>query len=229
VLDFVTEDARRLKNGLGKNDERKVDEYLNGIRELELRIAQAEKEATAALPPLDVPAGIPQDFTQHARLMCDLLALAFQSDLTRIATFMLANEGSNRSYRQIDVPEGHHDLSHHGGDAAKHAKIRAINRYHVSQLAYLLEKLNAIPDGEGTLLDHCMIVYGSGIGDGNRHNHDNLPVLVAGKGGGTIRTGRHIRVPDETPMANLFVSMLERVGAATDRFGDSTGSLPGLT
>jgi hypothetical protein len=229
VLDLVSEDARRLKSSLGKTDERKVDEYLGGIRELELRIAQSEKEATADLPRLDVPPGIPQDFAQHARLMCDLLTLAFQSDITRIATFMLANEGSNRSYRQIEVPEGHHDLSHHGGDAAKHAKIRTINRYHVSQLAYLLEKLKAIPEGEGTVLDNCMIVYGSGIGDGNRHNHDNLPVVLAGRGGGTLRTGRHIRFPDETPMANLFLSMLERVGAATDRFGDSTSTLPLLT
>jgi hypothetical protein len=229
VLDFVSEDARRLKSSLGKTDQRKLEEYLGGIRELEVRIAQAEKEATADLPPLDVPPGIPQDFAQHARLMGELLALAFQSDLTRIATFMLANEGSNRSYRQIDVPEGHHDLSHHGGDAAKHAKIRTINRYHVTQLAYLLEKLKAIPEGDGTLLDNCMIVYGSGIGDGNRHNHDNLPVLLAGKGGGSLRTGRHVRFSDETPMANLFLSMLERVTVQTDRFGDSTGTLPYLT
>jgi hypothetical protein len=229
VLDFVSDDARRLRSNLGKADLRKVDEYLNGIRELEVRIAQAEKDATANLPPLDVPTGIPQDFAQHARLMSDLLALAFQTDLTRIATFMLANEGSNRSYRQIDVPEGHHDLSHHGGDAAKHAKIRTINRYHAAQFAYLLERLKAIPEGDGTLLDNCMIVYGSGIGDGNRHNHDNLPVLLAGKGGHSIRSGRHIRYPDETPMANLFLSMLERVGAPTNRFGDSTGSLPLLS
>jgi hypothetical protein len=228
VLDFVSDDARRLKASLGKPDQRKLEEYLGGIRELEVRIAQAEKDATANFPQLDIPAGIPQDYAQHGHLMSDLLALAFQSDLTRVATFMLANEGSNRSYKQIDVPEGHHDLSHHGGDAAKHAKIRTINRFHVAQLAYLLEKLKAIPEGDGTVLDNCMIVYGSGIGDGNRHNHDNLPVLFAGRGGGTVRTGRHLRVSDETPMANLFMSMLQRVGAATDRFGDSTGTLAPL-
>ncbi len=226
VLDFVSEDARRLKPRLGKTDQRKLDEYLGGIRELELRIAQAEQETGAGVQELNIPPGMPQDFAEHARLMCDLLVLAFQADLTRIATFMLANEGSNRSYRPIGVADGHHDLSHHGGDPAKHAKIRTINRFHVSQLAYLLEKLQAIPEADGTLLDHSMIVYGSGIGDGNRHNHDNLPVLVAGKGCGTLRTGRHVRYPDETPMANLFVSMLERVGTPPDRFGDSTGPLP---
>jgi hypothetical protein len=229
VLDLVSEDAKRLHGQLGQADRRKLDEYLGGVRELEQRIAQAEKDATANLPDLNIPPGIPQDYADHARLMSDLLVLAFQTDLTRIATFMLANEGSNRSYRPIGVPEGHHDLSHHGGDAAKHAKLRMINRFHVTQLAYLLERLKSVRDGDGTLLDNCMIVYGSGIGDGNRHNHDNLPVLVAGRGADTLRTGRHVRYPDETPMANLFVSMLERVGAATERFGDSTGALPNLS
>jgi len=225
VLDFVSEDARQLKSRLGHTDQRKLDEYLTGVREIELRIARAEKETNAHLPDLDVPAGIPKDYAEHLRLMCDLTAIAFQGDMTRIVTCMFANEGSNRSYRHIDVPEGHHDLSHHGGDAAKHAKIRTINRFHVSMLAYLIEKLKSIPDGDATLLDNCMIVYGSGIGDGNRHNHDDLPVLLAGRGGGTIRTGRHIRYPIETPMANLFLSMLDRAGAPTPRIGDSTGRL----
>ncbi len=229
VLDFVSDDARRLKSRLGKTDQRKLDEYLGGIRELETRIAQAEKEATADFPDLNVPPGVPQDYAQHARLMCDLVVLAFQTDLTRIATCMLANEGSNRSYRPIGVPEGHHDLSHHGGDPIKHAKLQTINHFHITQFAYLLERLKAIPEAEGTLLDNCMIVYGSGIGDGNRHNHDDLPVLLAGRGGGSLRTGRHISYPGETPMTNLFVSMLERVGAATERFADSTGPLPLLS
>jgi hypothetical protein len=139
---------------------------------------------------------------------------------------MLANEGSNRSYRLIGVPEGHHDLSHHGGDAAKQAKIRQINRFHVTQLAYLLEKLQAVREGDGTLLDHSMIVYGGGIGDGNAHNHDDLPILVAGKGSGTLHTGRHARFPDQTPMTNLFLSLLDRMGIPAESIGDSTGRLP---
>ena len=229
ILDLVSDDARRLKSRLGQADQKKLDQYTTGLREIELRIARAEQETAARLPEMNVPPGIPQDYAEHLRLMCDLLVLAFQSDLTRIVSFMLANEGSNRSYRFIEVPEGHHDLSHHGGDPAKHAKIRTINRFHVSQLAYLMQRLKSIPEGEGTLLDNCMVVYGSGIGDGNRHNHDDLPVLLAGHGSGTIRTGRHVRYPIETPMANLFISMLDRVGAPTDRLGDSTGPLPYLS
>ena len=160
--------------------------------------------------------------------MADMLVLAFQADLTRIATFVFANDGSNRSYRIIGVSEGHHDLSHHGNDKAKLAKIQKINQFHIKQLAYLLEKLKAIKEGSGTLLDNCMIVYGSGIGDGNRHNHDDLPILLAGKGGGTIKTGRHISYQKEEPMTNLFLSMLDRVGVKAEAMGDSTGRLTGL-
>ena len=137
----------------------------------------------------------------------------------------MADDGSNRQYPFIGVREGHHDLSHHGGDAEKKAKIAKINRFHVSQFAYFLEKLKSVKDGESTLLDHCMVVYGSGLGDGNRHNHDDLPVLVAGRGGGTIQAGRHLRVSKQTPMANLYVSLLDRMGAGVERFGDSTGPL----
>ncbi len=229
ILDLVSDDTRRLHGRLGDADRHKLDEYLTGIREIEQRIAKAEKDSSHELPEFAKPSGVPQDMGEHMRIMCDLLVLAFQSDLTRVATCMFANEGSNRSYRFIDVPEGHHDLSHHGGDAAKHAKIRKINRFHVQQLAYLLERLKSIPEGDGTLLDNCMVLYGSGISDGNRHNHDDLPVLVAGSGGGTICTGRHIRFEQETPMCNLFLSMLDRVGASTDSLGDSTGRLTGLS
>jgi hypothetical protein len=157
--------------------------------------------------------------------MCDLLVLAFQGDTTRIATFVLANDGSNRNYRSIGAPEGHHDLSHHQGNKEKQEKISKINRFHISQFAYLLEKLKGIKEGESTLLDHCMIVYGSGISDGNRHNHDELPILLAGKGGGAFQTGRHIRYPKETPLTNLYVSLLGQVGVKVDSFGDSTGPL----
>lgn len=230
ILDFVAEDAGRLKSKLGSNDQRKLDEYLTGVRELERRLAMADKPGqlpASALPAR--PAGIPKEYTEHIRLMCDLLVLAFQADLTRIATFVFANDGSNRPYKFIDVSDGHHDLSHHKGDKDKHAKIRKINRFHVSQLAYLLEKMKAVKEGNGTLLDQAMIVYGSGISDGDRHNHENLPILLAGKGSGTVKGGRHLRFPKETPLANLHLALLDRMGAPTDGFGDSTGRLEGLS
>jgi hypothetical protein len=225
LLDFVADDARRLRDRLGVSDLRKLDEYLNGVREIERRLASTSRAESDWSQPEDYrkPDGIPSDYGEHI-----MIVLAFQADLTRVATFMLANEGSNRSYRPINVPDGHHDLSHHGGDAKKHAKIREINRFHVQQLAYLIEKLKSIPEGTGTLLDHSMIVYGSGISDGNAHNKDNLPVLLAGGGGGTLTTGRHLRFEQETPMCNLFLSMLDRLGAPHESLGDSTGRLPGL-
>ena len=233
ILDFVSEDARRLQKRLGGNDRRKIDEYLNGVREIERRIEMAEKEAAAGLTQevlgYSAPAGQPKEYGEHVRLMFDMMTLAFQTDSTRIATFMLANAGSNRSYRNLEVPDGHHELSHHRGDPKKHSKIRRINRFHVEQLAYFLEQLKGIPEGDGTLLDNCMIVYGSGLSDGNRHNNENLPVLFAGSGGGTIDTGRHIRVKEETPMNNLFMSMLDRMDASVDYIGDSTGRLPELS
>ncbi len=160
--------------------------------------------------------------------MGDLLVLAFQADLTRIATFVFANDGSNRSYPAIGVPDGHHDLSHHGGDPAKQAKILSINRFHVAGLAYLLQKLNSTPDGDGSLLDHSMVLYGSGISDGNSHRHDDLPILLAGKASGTIKPGRHVRCPAETPLTNLYVAMLNRMGANVNAFGDSTAALAAL-
>jgi len=198
------------------------------VRELEVRIVGAGHGAAHGNTKMPMPAGIPPQYDEHIRVMADLLALAFQGDLTRIATFIFANDGDNRSYRFMGVPEGHHDLSHHGGNPAKQEKIRRINRFHVSQLAYLLGKLKAVREGEGTLLDSCMIVYGGGIGDGNRHNHDHLPILLAGTGGGTIRGGRHLRLTSETPLTNLYVSMLERMGVPAKSFGDSSGPLTKL-
>ena len=227
VLDFVLEDANRLKANLGYTDRRKLDEYLTAVRELETRIERAEKFATA-LPNHDAPTGIPKDYAQHIRLMYDLLALAFQTDTTRVATFIPAHDGSNKAYPFIDVPEGHHDLSHHGDDDAKKQKIAKINRFHITQFAYFIERLKSIREGDNSLLENCSVVYGSGIGDGNAHNHDNLPVLMAGQGGGWMRTGRHLRFEKETPMANLYLSMLGNVGASIDRLGDSTGRLSGL-
>jgi hypothetical protein len=230
ILDFVADDAQRLRGALGNNDRRKLDEYLSCVRDLEARIQRAEKTAATALPsqPMSKPAGIPKDYPDHLKLLADLVVLAFQCDLTRVCSFAFANDGSNRPYKFIDVSEGHHDLSHHGGDTTKHEKIKKINRFHIAQLAYLLERLKSVKEGEDTLLDNSLIIYGSGIGDGDRHNHDDLPILLAGKGGGTVKPGRHLRYAKDTPLMNLYVSLLERVGAPVASVGDSTGRLTDL-
>jgi hypothetical protein len=227
ILDFVNEDANQLMNRLGTSDQRRMDEYLTAIREIERRINQANP-APAATGGMRRPLGVPSDYRQHLQLMGDLLALAFQADLTRVATFVFANEGSNRNYRLIDVPDGHHDLSHHGRNPGKLEKIRRINRFHIEALAYMLDKLKRTREGSGTLLDNCMIVYGSGNSDGNRHNHDDLPILLMGKGGGSLRSGRHVRYARNTPVCNLYVELLDRMGCPVNSFGDSTGRLPGL-
>jgi hypothetical protein len=229
ILDFVLEDAHQLQARLGQKDRRKLDEYLSSVRELEQRISSAGRNSDDPAPNFPVPAGIPTDFAEHIRLMYDLMALAFQGDITRVSTFVVANEGSNRAYPFIEVPDGHHDLSHHGGSAEKQAKIRQINRFHVTQFLHFLEKLQGISEGDRTLLDNSMIVYGSGIGDGNAHNHDNLPILLAGRGGGSIATGRHVRYEKETPLNNLFLSMLDRMDSAVESLGDSTGRLESLS
>ena len=228
VLDFVREDSRDLQAKVSKNDQRKLDEYFSSIRDIEQRIERATHLPEVKAPDYPVPAGIPKDFPDHVKMMCDLLVLAFQADVTRISTFVFTNEGSNRAYPFVGVSEGHHDLSHHGNDAKKKEKIRDINKFHVSQLSYLLQKLKAIPEGDGTLLDHCLIAYGSANSDGNAHNHDNLPIVLAGKGGGTVRTGRHLIYPKETPLSNLWLSMLERVDVKLPFLGDSTGALQNL-
>lgn len=227
ILDFVQEDARSLQGRLGATDRRKLDEYLTAVRELELRIENAER-FKAALPVFDKPGGIPDTYEQHLRLMFDLLALAFQTDSTRIASFILAHDGSNRPYPSLGVREGHHDLSHHGNDEEKKQKIAKINRFHMAQFAYFLGRLKATQEGESSLLDHCMVVYGAAISDGNRHNHNDLPVILAGRGGGTLLTDRHVRYAKDTPMSNLYLSMLDRVGAPAERLGDSSGRLAQL-
>lgn len=228
VLDFVREDSKDLSGKLGRNDVRKLDEYLSAIRDIETRIEKAEKMPPIAVPNLSAPTAIPAAYDEHIRLMCDLIVLGFQADVTRVVTFVLANEGSNMPYPFIEVPEGHHDLSHHGNDQAKLAKIAKINTFHTQQLAYLLEKLNSVQEGDGTLLDHAMVAYGSGNSDGNAHNHDNLPILLAGGGCGTIKTGRHVRYNNETPLSNLWLSMLNRMEIEVAQLGDSTGTLPNL-
>ncbi len=228
ILDFVREDSKGLAGQLGANDNRKLDEYFAAVRDIELRIERAEKLPPIKKPDFAAPTGIPASYEEHIRLMCDLVVLAFQTDVTRVCTFVLANEGSNKPYPFINVSEGHHDLSHHGNDDAKKAKIREINTFHTKQLAYFLEKLAAAKEGDGTLLDHAMICYGSGNSDGNAHNHDNLPILLAGGACGTIKTGRHIRYPKETPLSNLWLSTLNRMQIDAAKLGDSTGTLPNL-
>jgi hypothetical protein len=225
VLDFVAEDARQLRGQLGGADRRKLEEYLTAVREVERRIQQAQPAVAVGRDQLARPTGVPENYAEHAGLLADLMALAFRADLTRVATVVLGNDGSNRSYREVGVPDGHHDVSHHGNDPAKHDKLRRVNRLHIGQLARLLGRLKAVPEGAGTMLDRCVVVYGSGIRDGDRHDHDDLPVLVAGGG---IEGGRHVRYPAGTPLCNLHLSLLHRVGAAADRFGDSTGRLAGL-
>ncbi len=228
ILDFVLEDANSLKAQLNTRDQQKLDEYFTGVREIEHRLNRLEKESEINVPLSAKPSGIPQDPGEHIRLMSDMVVLAMQADLTRISTFMFANDGSNRSYRNIGISEGHHELSHHGRDPVKQEKIRQINRFHITQLAYMLEKMKSIKEGEGTLLDNSMVVFGAGISDGDRHNHNDLPILLAGGGAGTLKTGRHIRYEKDTPLNNLFLAMLDRVGVPTDTLGDSTGRLEQL-
>ena len=229
ILDFAMEDAKRLEKKLGWTDRQKLEEYLESIRDLEKRIETMGASNPNLPPGYSAPVGRPGKFGDHVRMMGDMMTLAFQTDSTRIASFLLAHDGDNRSYPHLGVKDGHHSLSHHRDTPSKVAALTKINRYHASLFAHLVDRMKAVKEGDGTLLDHSMIVYGGAIGDGNRHTHNNLPVVVAGNGNGAIRTGRHVRYSTNTPMANLFLSMLEIFGAPTERLGDSTGSLKGLS
>ena len=229
ILDLVTDDASKLKQQLGQTDRRKVDEYFSSVREIEQRIERAKSDSSSQkIPDLTLPRGVPKELDEHIGLMFELMALAFQTDTTRVATFMMANEGSNRSYPMVGVNDGHHHLSHHQNkqDWIKH--LAKIDKYLIGHYAKFLERLKSIPEGTGTLLDNSMIVYGSAIADGNAHSHHDLPVLLAGKGGGTIASGRHIVSPKETPLNNLFLSMLDRMDAGVESLGDSSGRLKSL-
>ncbi len=229
VLDAVMGDAGQLQANLGTTDKRKVDEYLDAIRDIEKRIDHDGK-FDIKVPTTEEAPVIPLDYnyTEHIRLMYDLMALAFRTDTTRISTFIVAHDGSNRPYPQIGVSDGHHDLSHHRNDEGKKKLIAKINTFHTTQFAYFLDKLKSIKEGDGNLLDNSMIVYGSAISDGNTHLHNNLPILLAGKGGGTLAPGSHVRVKDDTPMANLYLSLLDRLGVSQENFGDSSGRLTEL-
>ncbi len=229
ILDIAASEAQSLKTSLGADDRRKMDEYLYAVRDIEKRIQTAESN-NAVRVPVDAPAAsVPDAFAEHSQLMFDLMALAFQTDMTRVITALLAIEQSPRNYPEIGITEGHHGLTHHQGDKAKIEKVTQINEYHIKQFVYLIEKFKSIRDGDGTLLDNSMIVYGSGLADGNQHQHHNLPVVIAGRGRGTLHPGRHVRYSDETPMANLFLSMLDRMEIPMAAWGDSSGRLEGLS
>ncbi|WP_430454273.1 DUF1552 domain-containing protein [Rhodopirellula europaea] len=230
ILDFVASDAKRLHAHLPIVDRRKLDEYLYSIRDVEKRLDGAEKLGLTeeGVPDYPRPSGVPQELSRHSDLMMDMVALAYQTDSTRILSFMFTNAGSNRAYKEIGVNEGHHELSHHGKSEHKQAEIAKINSFHAERFNYLLSRLKLIREGDGSLLDHCMIVYGSGISDGDRHNHDDLPILLAGGGGGRIRAGQHVRYKNGTPLCNLYLWMMKQMGANADRFGDSSGVLQGL-
>ncbi len=229
ILDFVLDDARQLHSKLGRNDQRKLDEYMTAVRDVERRIEMADKVGIE-LPDHTRPQGVPAAYGEHVKLMFDIMTLAFRTDSTRIGTFIMAHDGSNRPYANIGVSDGHHDLSHHENNPAKKEKIAKINTFHMELFAAWLKQMRETKESDGSsLLDNSMIVYGSAIEDGNSHAHNNLPVLLAGRGGGTIAPGRHIRFDKNTPMANLFLSMMDRMGVQAERFGDSTGRLTQLS
>jgi hypothetical protein len=231
LLDFVREDATRLGRDLGAGDRRKLDQYLDAVRDVERRIQKVEEQNAKAgvLPTIERPAGIPFTFEEHVQLMFDLMTVAWQADLTRVVTLMIGREGGNRTYRSIGVPDAHHGLTHHQNNVEKVEKIQKIDTHHVEMLAYFLRKLKATQDGDGNLLDHSMVLYGSSISDGNRHLHHDLPLVLAGRGAGTVKPGRHIKYAERTPMTNLFLTMLDKIGMQPEKIGDSTGKVEHLS
>jgi hypothetical protein len=228
VLDYVNERTRKLVSTLGPTDRRKIDEYLTAIREIEKRIARVEAENRQLTPEIEKPTGIPANFAEHVRLMQDLLVVAFQSDITRISTILYSREGSNRAYPELGFTDGHHPITHHRYLPDLIEKVTKINVYHVEQFAYLIQKLKSIQEGDGSLLDHCMVVYGSSLSDGNKHSHVDLPTIIAGRGNGQLHPGRHVVYP-ETPMANMFLTLLDKMGVPTEKLGDSNGRLAQLS
>jgi hypothetical protein len=225
ILDSLVEEAARLAAGLGSSDRAKLDEYLDAVRDIERRIQTAEEQSAHELPPFERPGSIPATFTDHCKLMMDLQVLAYQTDTTRVITFMIGREQNTRVYDELGFSDSFHPLSHHQNDPAKIGKCIQINTLHTRMLAYFLDKMRSTPDGDGSLLDHSIIVYGSAISDGNLHLHDNLPILVAGGGSGTLKGGRHIRYPNETPTTNLYLTLLDKLGMPLEKFGDSNGRL----
>lgn len=229
ILDGVLEDSRRLANKLGPSDRRKLDEYMTSIREVELRIQKAETGNSELTPTIEKPASTPADLVEHLNLMYDMLTIAFQTDSTRIATLMIGREASVRTYREIGIPESHHPMTHHKGDATLIEKVAKIDRYHMELFSSFVGKLAGTPDGDGSLLDHMIILNGAGMSDGNSHSNSGVPTMVVGGGCGTVKLGRHVKVAAATPLTNLYVSMLQRMGVPAEKFGDSTGELKELS
>ena len=228
ILDLVLGDAQSLQKTLGGDDRRKLDEYLSSVRDVEKRIEGVEKANTKQVVAEVPSSSIPTDFAEHSHLMFDLMTLAFQTDATRVVTVLLGIEQSPRNYPEIGLTEGHHGLTHHSGDKAKIEKVTQINEYHIKQFTWLLDKMKSIRDGDGSLLDNSMIIYGASLADGNSHQHHNLPTVLAGRGHGTLQPGRHVRYPNETPITNLYLSMFDKMGVTAGSIGDSTGRLDNL-
>ena len=229
LLDSVTLEIKRIKKRVGASDRGKIDSYLQSIREVERRIQMAESTAKDnPLPDLDRPVGVPAAYADHARLMFDLQLLAFQGDITRVVSFQLAREASTRTYPEIGVSDPHHPVSHHGNNPEKLEKVAKINKFHVSLFAEFLEKMKEVPEGDGSLLDHSLYMYGSGMGDPHKHDHSNLPIVVAGGAAGKMRGGRHIRFKDPTPLSNVHLTLLNKVGVPMETFSDSTGTVDEL-
>lgn len=226
MLDFIQHDARSLHRHLGRNDQQKLDEYLTGVREIEQQIEKVEAMGFPPDPGVPAPKGIPGDYGEHMRLMMDMMVLAFMTDSTRVASYLLAHDGSNRNFKAVGVSEGHHSISHHRGNQDNLAKIAKIDKYYMEQLAYFVDKLKNTEDVDGkSLLHNSMVVYGGAISDGNAHNHNDLPIVVAGQAGGNFKSGRHVDFGGNVPLSNLYVRMLDEFGVKTKSFGDSTGSL----
>jgi hypothetical protein len=228
LLDFVAEDTRRLRGSLGPTDQRKLDEYLTSIRQIEEQLAKAERENARVEPGMEKPYGVPSDFAEHFTLMTDMITVAFRADLTRVVTFLVTREGTSRAYREIGIADGHHPLTHHRNVVEQMDKVAMINRYHVEQFAKWIATLKTAEEGDRSVLDNSMIVYGAGLADGNTHTHHDLPTLIAGRAGGFIKSGRRVVYRKETPMCNLFLTMMDRMGTRLEHFGDSTGHLGGL-
>jgi hypothetical protein len=225
ILDLVTQDLQRLMRSVGASDRAKLDQYSDAVRSVERQIQVAEQQSAKELPAMEKPIGIPETFSDYAKLMLDLQVLAFQADITRVGTFMLGHEMGGRAYPELGFGDQHHSLTHHQGDKSKIAKVLEINIFHTKLYRYFLERLQSLPDGDGSLLDHSLLVYGSPLSDGNMHLYKDLPVLLVAGGVAGIRGGRHIRYPENTPMANFYLTLLEKMGIHADRFGDSTGKL----
>lgn len=225
ILDFVMADTKKLQTSLGPTDKRKLDEYLSSIREVERQLEKAEKDNKQINPGMDKPYGVPADFAEHFRLMTDMMLIAFQSDMTRVMTFMVTREGTSRAYREIGIPDGHHPCTHHQGKPDLIEKVSQINEYHTKQLAGFLAKMKAAKEGDGSLLDNSMLIYGAGLSDGNRHLHEDLPTLLIGRGGGVLKPGRRVVYRRETPMCNMHLTLMDHMGVPVENFGDASGQL----